>query len=553
MKCRSLVAIAVLVWGLSLNGLAVEQEVAQREVCLIKDGVPQLADKNDGSWIDEDWHSHDGALAGKGVGNVLTLPLDFGAGDYRLLAEMTIDDLRHSAASISINDSQFGFEGGRGEMFTEGNLLGDRSLGMPMVSSGKAFEIELERKEDLFYIRIDDKQVLAVPLNQATSVVIGFRPWRSKMRLHQLTMTGMLQSRSQLGELITVYREGAEGYPKYRIPAMVKTQAGTLLAFCEGRTGGDSGPIDVVLKRSLDQGRTWGPLQVVWDDAENTCGNPCPVVDESTGVIWLLMTWNKGTDDEGEIMAGKSEDVRHVFITKSEDDGLTWEKPKCISSTTRMPHWRWYATGPGNAIQLKQGKYQGRLLIPCNHSDHSTQQHPYRSHVIYSDDHGKTWQLGGIHQEKTNESAVVELSDGRVMQAMRSYHGQGLRAMAISEDGGESWGKVYLDQALQTPVCQASIIRFPRTKDQQKTETTNRSVEEILFASPKGGSRSHMTVWVSRDDGKTWPTQREVYSGSAGYSNLVALSNSEIGLLFERDDYRKITFTSFNFKLLENQ
>ena len=87
------------------------------------------------------------------------------------------------------------------------------------------------------------------------------------------------------------------------------------MAFCEGRTGGDSGPIDLILKRSTDDGKTWKPLEVVWDDGENTCGNPCPVVDRQTGTIWLLMTWNLGTDHEREILSGKSKDVRHVYVT----------------------------------------------------------------------------------------------------------------------------------------------------------------------------------------------------------------------------------------------
>jgi sialidase-1 len=339
----------------------------------------------------------------------------------------------------------------------------------------------------------------------------------------------------------TVFAEGKDGYAKVRIPAIVATQRGKLLAFAEGRTGGDTGPIDVVLKTSTDNGKTWSDLKVLWDDGDNTCGNPCPVVDQSTGTIWLLLTWNKGTDSEGEIMAGKSEDVRHVYVMSSKDDGETWSSPKRISETTRRDYWRWYATGPGNGIQLSRGKYAGRLLIPCNHSDHSDpKEHPYRSHVIYSDDHGDTWKLGGVHEARTNESAVVELSDGRVLQQMRSYHDKGVRAMAISDDGGDSWGKVFLDSTLNTPVCQANILRYswPETKD-------SRDANLIFFSSPRGKDRKAMTVWSSRDDGRSWEIHKHVFPGGSAYSNLVVMPNGELGLLYEKDNYKTISFVSW--------
>ena len=343
-----------------------------------------------------------------------------------------------------------------------------------------------------------------------------------------------------------IFEEGKDGYAKTRIPALVSTNSGVLLAFAEGRTAGDSGPIDLVLKRSLDQGRTWGPLQIVWDDGENTCGNPAPVVDRDTGVVWLLMTWNKGTDNEREIMAGSSDDVRHVYVTSSADEGVTWTTPRKISESTRRAHWRWYATGPGNGIQLTMGAKKGRLLIPCNHSDHSDGNHPYRSHVIYSDDHGVTWQLGGVHEDRTNESAVAELSDGRVLQQMRSYHDKGIRALASSGDGGDSWDNVYLESALVTPVCQASMISNTGFK-KEGTAAEN----WLLFASPFGKGRERMTLWLSLDDGKTWAHQRRLYEGDSAYGNLVQLADDEIGLLFEKDNYRTISFTTFSIQWLK--
>lgn len=344
---------------------------------------------------------------------------------------------------------------------------------------------------------------------------------------------------------IDVFRSGAGDYHTYRIPAIVRTTQGTLLAFCEGRRDGqgDAGDIDLILTRSIDDGQTWSESIVVWNDGRNTCGNPCPVVDQQTGTIFLAMTWNLGSDHEREIMAGTSQEPRRVFICQSEDDGVSWSEPQEISSTTRLDHWRWYATGPGNGIQLQHGDHAGRLVIPANHSDHSdSTKHPYRSHVFWSDDHGESWQLGGVHEDRTNESAVVERSDGSLLQVMRSYHGTNRRAMATSSDAGATWGAVSLQSELDTPVCQASCVRVQWPAENEPGL--------ILFSSPKGRERSHMTVWASQDDGATWPIEREIEAGPAAYSNLVSLGDGQVGLLFEREGYRSIGWVTFSTQWL---
>ena len=332
-----------------------------------------------------------------------------------------------------------------------------------------------------------------------------------------------------------VYTSGEGEYHTYRIPAIIATQEGTLLAFAEGRKGGqgDAGNIDLLVKRSTDNGLTWSAPIVVWDDSTNTCGNPAPVVDRETGAIHLLMTWNKGTDDEGEIMTGTSEYPRKVFHTTSTDDGRTWATPKDISDSTRKPDWRWYATGPVNGIQLESG----RLIIPANHSIPAETRDPatYRSHIIYSDDGGATWNLGGTHEDYTNESTIAILSDGRLMQNMRSYHGQNRRAISTSDDGGQTWSPVRLDTALVEPVCQASLLRH-RHPDAEYPQGI------LLFSNPANTSRNRMTIRASFDDGVTWPAKYLVYEGSAAYSSLVTLPDQRIGLLYERNDYSEIVF-----------
>ena len=334
---------------------------------------------------------------------------------------------------------------------------------------------------------------------------------------------------------VFVAREG--GYHTYRIPAIVVATNGAVLAFCEGRKNGagDAGDIDLVLKRSLDGGKTWDAMQVIAEDGANIFGCPAPVVDRVTGEIFLLTTWGLGADTEKLVMNGTAAEQRRVYLQSSKDNGATWSEPRDISVDVKRPHWRWYSTGPVNGIQLVSGKYRGRLVIPANHSDHSNPaKHPYRSHVIYSDDHGATWKIGAVHDEKTNESTVVELADGTILQNMRSYHGRNCRAIATSKDGGLSFGPLTLATNLVEPVCQASMLRAKSG--------------EILFANPASTKREKMTIQISKDDAKTWTVSQVLHAGPSAYSCLAQLADGTVLCLYERGEtsaYEKVTLARF--------
>jgi sialidase-1 len=164
-----------------------------------------------------------------------------------------------------------------------------------------------------------------------------------------------------------VFTSGQGGYHTYRISAITKTATGTLLAFCEGRkdSSSDTVNIELLLRRSTDGGLTWEPIIVVRDDGNNTCGNPAPVVDPTTGTIWLLTTWNHGSDTETKIVNGTSIDTRRVFVQKSEDDGLTWSSAVDITATTKQAIWTWFATGPGAGIWLQRAPRPGAWSSPA--------------------------------------------------------------------------------------------------------------------------------------------------------------------------------------------
>jgi sialidase-1 len=336
---------------------------------------------------------------------------------------------------------------------------------------------------------------------------------------------------------VDVFTAGQEGYHTYRIPALLLAKDGSLLAICEGRkTGrGDHGDVDLVMKRSTDGGQTWGKPELIHEEGGTekvTIGNPCPVVDQDTGVIWFPL--NRDND--------------RVLMMSSSDHGRTWTKPRDITADVKEKDWTWYATGPGNGIQLTRGPHKGRLVIPCDHrvgvstkEDKGNWDKAGRSHVIYSDDHGQTWKLGGSTDYGMNECAVVELSDGTLMLNSRSYRGKACRGVSLSNDGGQTWGPTKDDPALVESVCQASLIRYSPTPTRSASER-----DLLIFANPAvPRGRNHLTIRASRDDGQTWPHSRLLCEGSSAYSSLAALPNTEIGCLYERDDYKRIVLARF--------
>lgn len=347
-----------------------------------------------------------------------------------------------------------------------------------------------------------------------------------------------------------LWEQGVGKYNNYRIPALIVTNKGTLLAFCEGREAGDTGDINLLLKRSENNGITWSNEQIVWDDANNTCGNPCPVIDEETGRIWLFISWNNGKDNERAIINKTSFSPRLPYVCYSDDDGKTWSEPENLEQTCRNPSWGWYATGPGIGIQVKNGAYKGRLVIPANHSYDDPEgnladgPYGYGAHVIYSDDHGKSWHISESIKPGCNESQVTELSDGTLLMNMRSYNKKQARAISYSRDGGKTWSEIEHDFQLVESMCQAAVLNFGELGRQQIHLFLNPAV-------PHG--RDHMTLKVSLDNCQSWSNGKLVYSGPAAYSCITKLPDGRVGLFFEAGEkrpYEKMVFVSFEQEVI---
>ena len=342
-----------------------------------------------------------------------------------------------------------------------------------------------------------------------------------------------------------VFQAGTEGYRTYRIPAVIKAPNGHLLAFAEARFRGDHDNVDLVMKKSTDNGNTWGNLVSIWGHQFSdgkTFGNPCPVVDENTGTIWLPFC----------------EDNYDVWIAKSTDNGDNWTTPEKISDQVKNPNWAWGPrptnadeerviwTGPGIGIQIKQGGCAGRLVIPC-HFQPFPQGQPAgvennRMWVFYSDDHGQNWNYPPL-SELGNESQVVELSNQDLMLNGRNQKrlgGEPIRRLtATSSNCGVNFTDSIVDDELIEPVVQASILRYSFGSGDSNV---------ILFSNPASATRDRLTVRISNDDGYSWSISRLVREGPSAYSCLVRQADDNIGLLYETNNHRDLTYARFNLE-----
>lgn len=335
-----------------------------------------------------------------------------------------------------------------------------------------------------------------------------------------------------------VFTSGQAGYHTYRIPALLVTKAGTLLAFCEGRRNGrgDHGDLDLLVKRSEDGGETWSEQQLIYGEpGEVTIGNPCPVVDADTGAIWLPFC--------------RENDA--VLITHSEDDGKTWAEPVEITADVKKATWNWYATGPGIGSQLQRGEHKGRLVIPCDHRADET--YGNGSHVIYSDDHGATWHRSASITPGANECQVVELADGSLMLNIRMQtHSKGVRGISVSRDGGHNWSEIVHDANLPCPKCQASLVgngnRLVFSNPVSPTPPENPTRGTRFYPGKGRGERVNLIARLSEDGGQTWPWRKLLHKGPAAYSCLALLPNGDIGCLYEAGEahpYQYLIFERF--------
>ncbi|MFZ9886222.1 MAG: sialidase family protein [Myxococcota bacterium] len=356
------------------------------------------------------------------------------------------------------------------------------------------------------------------------------------------------QEESPLGARSVPFRAGTEGYNCFRTPAIVKANNGDLLAFAGGRKGGcgDDTDADVVLRRSTDQGRSWKPMQVIdkgAGDATNRAGLPNPVVLED-GRVLVVYLWSRFVDGE------EDRGCRRVYVKHSDDDGRTWSARRNITAQAQRPcredddgrwidppaqgEWGWTGLGPVHGIVKTKAPHAGRVLIAARHVAPDSKTY---SHVIYSDDDGETWKIGGSLDLRSTESTVVELANGDIMLNARSRDEVGHRTVGISKDGGKTFEPAYVDDELPEPRgVQGSLLRYDN---------------KILFSNPHHrADRTNGTIQVSHDNGRTWEQKfRYTPEGEfSSYSDMVRVKG-DVGVLAEwgpsldnKDKHREIRF-----------
>jgi len=325
---------------------------------------------------------------------------------------------------------------------------------------------------------------------------------------------------------VTLFRKGEEGFHIFRIPAVITLPGGRVLAFAEARDGrlingliSDAGSIDIVMKISVDGGRTFGPIQVVVEGGGNTAGNPCPVYDRETGRVLLVFNRNHEEALEHLIRAGKA--GRTVHIIESADGGETWLPERDITEETKLPSWGWHAAGPGHGLQL----LSGRLVISCNHTvlDASKEYVPPMTQTIYSDDHGMSWKIGQDLPEDTNEAALAQMKDGRILMCIRLENASKHRAFAVSTDEGKSFAQYRLLEEVATPHCHGSILNF--VQGDKETVLISHCSDPM--------ARAHVIIRESSDGGNTWKDGYLVTDGPAAYSDLTQVDENHLGVLYE--------------------
>ena len=359
---------------------------------------------------------------------------------------------------------------------------------------------------------------------------------------------------------VTVFLSGSEGYKSFRIPAIIKAPDNSLLAFCEGRVNdsGDFGNVDIVMKRSANNGSTWSRLETIADNDSMQAGNCAPVVDMTDpdypqGRIFLF--YNTGTNNEYEIRKGNG--LREVWYKTSTDNGITWsasvnitmqvhkpKQPQINSAYNFTEDWRSFANTPGHAIQLTHGDYAGRIYVAANHSAGNPQPDytDYKANGFYTDDHGNTFHVSNdVNVAGSNENMATELSGNKLMLNMRNQRGDiKNRIIAISNNGGEAWDNTYFDKQLPDPVCQGSILTLGEKSDKAIVAVCNNA--DTL-------KRDALTLRISYDDGKNFRKNILIDKSNAGYkgdytaySDMVKLNKNEVGVLYEHDNYKAIVF-----------
>ncbi|MDE5756383.1 MAG: glycoside hydrolase [Clostridia bacterium] len=430
----------------------------------------------------------------------------------------------------------------------------------------------------------------------------------------------------------TIFSKASGRAGNYRIPSIVKTKSGVLVACADERffTGRDNpNRIDKVVRRSFDNGLTWEEQIVVVEEVGESMKDasaaidPCMLYDENSDTIFMIyshtpagigiLTCKKGLgqDQDGNLYlyegrkrytlkdgkvydksdkvnedyeiksngdiifkgqpagnyklnSGKLKELKssHLYITSSNDDGLTWSTPLNITNQVKEKYMSFIGAGPGVGITVKEGKYKGRLIFPIYYNVWDIGQILMLSAcIMYSDDNGKTWHRGkspnqtrkhGIFpvghrfvlpNDMITETQLIECKDGQLKLFMRNHSSKKLIATAVSDDGGVTWKDYKHNPYLPHCICQCCVI----TGDDDGREVT------VFLNAADTKARRNGVIRLSYDYGETFEYSKLIKDGEFVYSCMVWLGDGKIGVLYEENtQHEEINFITVTLDEIKN-
>jgi len=352
---------------------------------------------------------------------------------------------------------------------------------------------------------------------------------------------------------IALRQRGQDNVHTYRIPGLATTNRGTLIGVYDIRRRGSGdlpGDIDIGMSRSTDGGRTWEPMKVIMDMGNDPqwrydgIGDPAVLVDRNTGTIWVAATWSHGNRSwRGSGPGLKPEETGQLMLARSDDDGVTWSEPINITEQVKRPEWCFLLQGPGKGITMRDGT----IVFAAQYQDPPEQKRLPHSTIMYSKDHGRTWQVGTGAFDDTTESQVVEIEPGVLMLNCR-YNRKPVRVVMTTRDMGKTWQKhITSERTLIEPgACMASLIDVDR-------EVGKDLGGWLLFSNPDSTrGRNHITIKASCDRGLTWPKEHRLLldeGTGAGYSCMSMIDDRTVGILYEGSQAH-LTFQQIPLKVL---